>query len=119
VREVLRAIRLFDFLASGCFISIEDLARFEKCCAALISDRIRLAFLAPSAAVSPCVPMAPNLLLTIVRLEVEGPQDFSPDLAAGQADRVFRLFPTPMKPSPSDLVASPAGLAGTTTLDHH
>jgi hypothetical protein len=47
VREILRAIRLFDILASGSFISINDLARSEKCCAALISDRIRLAFLAP------------------------------------------------------------------------
>jgi DNA invertase Pin-like site-specific DNA recombinase len=46
-REVLRAIRLFDLLASGAFISMEDLATSEKCCAALISDRIRLAFLAP------------------------------------------------------------------------
>jgi site-specific DNA recombinase len=47
VREILRAIRWFDLLASGSVTSIEDLAKAEKCCSALISDRIRLAFLAP------------------------------------------------------------------------
>ena len=43
-----------------------------------------------------------NLLLTIERIEVEGPQDFSPDLAVGGDDRVVRLFPSPMKSCPKD-----------------
>lgn len=37
----------------------------------------------------------PNLLLKISRMEVEGPEDFSPDLAVGGDDRVVRLFPSP------------------------
>jgi hypothetical protein len=44
----------------------------------------------------------PNLLLTIERIEVEGPQDFSPDLAVGGDDRVVRLFPSPMTSCPKD-----------------
>jgi hypothetical protein len=65
-REVLRAIRLFDSLASGSFMSMEDLARSEKCCAALISDRIRLAFLAPD----------------IVQMILEGRQPLSMTIAS-------------------------------------
>jgi hypothetical protein len=37
----------------------------------------------------------PNLLLRIERIEVEGPESFSPDLAVGGDDRVVRLFPAP------------------------
>ncbi len=47
VHEVLRAIRWFDALSSGVFPTTQDLAKAEGCCPALISDRIRLAFLAP------------------------------------------------------------------------
>ena len=43
-----------------------------------------------------------NLLLTIERIETEGPLDFSPDLAVGGDDRVVRLFPSPMKSCPKD-----------------
>jgi hypothetical protein len=38
VRKILRAIRWFDLLSSGLVASIEDLARAEECCPALISD---------------------------------------------------------------------------------
>jgi site-specific DNA recombinase len=48
LREVLRAIRWFDALASRTYATIQDLARAEGCCPTLITDRIRLAFLAPN-----------------------------------------------------------------------
>ncbi|MCA3573744.1 MAG: recombinase family protein [Aestuariivirga sp.] len=47
VREILRAIRWFDALSSGAFDTIQELAEEEGVCAPLITDRIRLAFLAP------------------------------------------------------------------------
>ena len=47
VREVLRAIRWFNELASGKHASIQELAGAESCCPTLITDRVRLAFLAP------------------------------------------------------------------------
>jgi DNA invertase Pin-like site-specific DNA recombinase len=47
VREILRAIRWFDAIASARYASILDLARAEGCCPTLVTDRIRLAFLAP------------------------------------------------------------------------
>lgn len=47
VREVLRAIRWFNALASGSFSSIQALAQYEGCSESLITHRIRLAFLAP------------------------------------------------------------------------
>jgi hypothetical protein len=37
----------------------------------------------------------PSLLLTIASMEVEGENDFSPDLAMGGDDRVVRLFAGP------------------------
>ena len=43
-----------------------------------------------------------NMLLTIERIEAEGPQDFSPDLAVGGDDRIVRLFPSSMKSCPKD-----------------
>jgi hypothetical protein len=43
-----------------------------------------------------------GLLLNIERIEVEGPQDFSPDLGAGGDDRVVRLFPSPRTSCPDD-----------------
>ena len=42
-----------------------------------------------------------NLLLTIDRMEIEGPQDFSPDLAQGGDDRAVRLFPSPKSSCPA------------------
>lgn len=50
IREVLRAVRWFDALSSGRFSAIEELAKTEGCSPSLISDRIRLAFLAPDIA---------------------------------------------------------------------
>lgn len=47
VRGVLRATRWFNALVSGEFATVNDLAEAEGCCPTLISDRIRLAFLAP------------------------------------------------------------------------
>ena len=47
VKEVLRATRWLEALTSGRFQRIDTLARAEGCCPSLISDRIRLAFLAP------------------------------------------------------------------------
>lgn len=43
-----------------------------------------------------------SLLLTIERIETEGPEDFSPDLAVGGDDRVVRLFPSSTKFCPGD-----------------
>ena len=47
IRLVLRAISWFDLLSTGKVASIRDLAKAERCHVTLISDRIRLAFLAP------------------------------------------------------------------------
>jgi len=47
VREILRAIRWFNELATGRYATIMELAEAENCCPALISNRVRLAFLAP------------------------------------------------------------------------
>ncbi|WP_421696544.1 recombinase family protein [Aestuariivirga sp.] len=47
VQEILRAIRWFNALSSGRFATVLDLAKAESCSPTLISDRIRLAFLAP------------------------------------------------------------------------
>lgn len=44
----------------------------------------------------------PNLLLTIKRMEIEGPQDFSPNLGEGGDDRVVRLMPSPRAACPPD-----------------
>lgn len=43
-----------------------------------------------------------HLLLNIERIEVEGPEDFSPDLARGGDDRVVLLFPSTIKSCPKD-----------------
>lgn len=47
IQEVLRAIRWFNELSSGTYDTMLELAEVEQCCPSLVSDRIRLAFLAP------------------------------------------------------------------------
>jgi site-specific DNA recombinase len=47
IREILRAIRWFDAQSARAHLTIMDLAEAEGFCPALISNRIRLAFLAP------------------------------------------------------------------------
>lgn len=48
VREILRAIRWFSELSSGKYATVLELSKVESCSPELISDRIRLAFLAPN-----------------------------------------------------------------------
>ena len=47
VQEVLRGIRWFNYIATGKFKSAGEIASFEGCSQALVSERMRLAFLAP------------------------------------------------------------------------
>jgi hypothetical protein len=75
VREVLRAIRWFDTLSSGAFETIQELAEEEGVCPTLITDRVRLAFLAPD----------------IVEMILEGRQPHSMTIAS-----LKRACPLPM-----------------------
>jgi site-specific DNA recombinase len=75
IREILRAIRWFEALSSGAVPTILDLAKAEGCCPSLITDRIRLAFLAPN----------------IVEIILEGRQPAT--LTTG---RLIRVCPLPL-----------------------
>jgi len=78
IRGVLRATRWFNALASGEFSTIADLARSERCCPSLITNRIRLAFLAPDIVEAILEGRQPSTL-TLARLEQACPLPISWD----------------------------------------